>query len=70
MNIPTSYAVKDEVYNILQTFHIPYAKMYASSYDAAFLSAVANELKDKLPTYHVILTTGDDYVLEIKRYEV
>lgn len=70
MNIPTKHAVNDEVYNILQTFHLPYSKMYASSYDLSFMTAVVSELKEKLPSYHVILTFSDDYLLEIKQFEV
>lgn len=66
VNIPTQHAVKDEVYNILQTFHLPYSKMYASSYDAVFLKAVVDELRAQLPMYQVEMTISDDYLLEIR----
>lgn len=70
MNIPTSYAVKDEVTNILKSFHLPYSKMYASNYDAVFIKAVVDELRERLPMYQVEMTISDDYLLEIRQYEV
>lgn len=76
MNTTTRQSVAEEVYNILQSFHIPYAKMYHSNaYDKSFLIAVAIELKDKLPEYQVSLTRNVvrgkcDYVMEIKRWEM
>lgn len=70
MNIPTKHAVNDEVYNILQTFHLPYSKMYASNYDAVFLKAVVDELRERLPMYQIEMTISDDYLLEIRQFEV
>ena len=70
MNIPTQHAVNREVYNILKTFHLPYSRMYASSYDAVFLKAVVDELREQLPMYQVEMTISYDYLLEIRQFEV
>lgn len=70
MNIPTQHAVNGEVCNVLKTFHLPYSKMYARSYDAVFLKAVVDELRERLPMYQVEMTIGDDYLLEIRQFEV